>query len=295
MVAVAKRKRGENDYYYLYHDVIKNGKKQQHEKYLGQEIPPDLAERKKQFLDEIYREEWFPQIDWIKQNFSKEQTVMPDSAREKEFQNFVIQFTYDTQRIEGSTLTHRETADLLEKGITPATKPIRDVKETEAHSKLFQELVKTKEEMTHHSLMYWHERLFKETKPDVAGKPRTWDVRISGSKFIPPAHTDVRPLLTGFFEWYDANKQKLHPVELAALVHLKLVTIHPFGDGNGRITRLVMNLVLNLAGYPMLVIPYGGRTRYYKALERAQVQKDDRIFVHWFIKKYIKEYKKYVK
>ncbi len=80
-----------------------------------------------------------------------------------------------------------------------------------------------------------------------------------------------------------------------ALVHLKLVTIHPFGDGNDRITRLVMNFVLNRKKYPMYDIPYEERNSYYDALERSQVKKDEKVFLQWLVKRYIKEYKQYLK
>jgi Fic family protein len=109
---------------------------------------------------------------------------------------------------------------------------------------------------------------------------------------MPPSPVEVYPMLTEFFKWYKNNK--LHPIELAALVHLKLVTIHPFGDGNGRITRLVMNFVLNGKKYPLFDIPYEKRNGYYNALERSQDNKDDKVFLQWFVKRYIKEYKSYI-
>ena len=87
----------------------------------------------------------------------------------------------------------------------------------------------------------------------------------------------------------------MHPVELAALVHLKFVSIHPFGDGNGRISRLMMNFVLHKHGYPMLNISYKNRNSYYTALERSQLKKLDQIFIVHIIKRYIKDYKSYLK
>ena len=100
-------------------------------------------------------------------------------------------------------------------------------------------------------------------------------------------------MLREFFKWYSKNKVSLHPVELAALVHLKLVTIHPFADGNGRISRLMMNLILNNNKFPMLNIRYEKRGSYYTALERAQVKKDESIFLNWFFKRYFAENKGY--
>lgn len=83
-------------------------------------------------------------------------------------------------------------------------------------------------------------------------------------------------------------------MELAAQVHLKLVTIHPFSDENGRISRLMMNFVLHRHGYPMLNIPYEKRRGYDKALEKAQIKKDDTPFLQWFFRRYEKEHKRYL-
>lgn len=291
MVIIKKKLLKGKIYYYLEHS-IRNGKRvQKKEKYLGRKIPSNITEIKKEFVDEI-KEKWYVDIEKIKQNFSKEQKTIPKSIKEKEMQNFATRFTYDTQRIEGSTLTRRETADLLEKGIAPKNKPMRDVQEAEAHRDLFYEILEFKKELTLQLVLDWHWNLFNKTKPDMAGKIRKYQVRIGGSKFVPPSPVEVYPMLTEFFKWYKKNKD--HPIEIAALAHLRFVTIHPFGDGNGRIARLVMNFVLNRKKYPMLDIPYEGRNSYYNALERSQVKQDEKIFLQWFVKRYIKEYKRYL-
>ena len=280
-------------YYYLEHSMRKGKKVQKKEQYLGREIPFDIEKIKKDFVGEFYQEKWYADIDKIKKNFSKKQKDLPKSIKEKQLQNFAIRFTYDTQKIEGSTLTLMETVDLLEKGITPKSKPMRDVQEAEAHRDLFYEVLKFKKELTLQVVLDWHWKLFNKTKPDISGKIRKYQVGISGSKFIPPSPVEVYPMLREFFQWYKKN-DKLHPIELAALVHLKLVTIHPFGDGNGRITRLVMNFVLNTKKYPLFDIAYEKRNGYYNALERSQDKKDEKIFLQWFVKRYIKEYKSYL-
>ena len=84
------------------------------------------------------------------------------------------------------------------------------------------------------------------------------------------------------------------PAELAAVAHLKFVTIHPFGDGNGRVSRLIMNFILNRKGYHMMDIPYEGRNGYYNALENSLIKKEDWIFLQWFARKYVKEHKRYL-
>jgi Fic family protein len=96
-----------------------------------------------------------------------------------------------------------------------------------------------------------------------------------------------------FLAWF--GKADAHPVELAALVHLRIVTIHPFADGNGRISRLMMNLILHRHGFPMLDIPYEKRAGYYTALERAQLAGDDAAFLNWFFRRYFKANERYLK
>jgi Fic family protein len=110
---------------------------------------------------------------------------------------------------------------------------------------------------------------------------------------MPPSPVEVQPLLREFFRWYDRNKSSLHPVELAASVHLRFVTVHPFADGNGRMSRLLMNFVLRKRGFPPLNIPYKDRRSYYNALERSQVKKVDSVFILWLFKRYLKEYSTY--
>ncbi len=111
---------------------------------------------------------------------------------------------------------------------------------------------------------------------------------------MPPMPLELDFLLKEFFDWYNENKNKLHPVELAALVHLKFVTIHPFTYGNGRISRIMMSFVLKKNNFPLLDMPYTKRSGHYNALERSQVKKQDSIFVQWFFKRYLQEYKKYI-
>ena len=295
MVTIKKKVLKGQTYYYLEHSIRENGKVRPKITYIGRKIPKNIEEIKKNFLDDISRKTWQADMEKIRKNYAKNQRLMPKSVKEKELENFTIDFTYDTQRIEGSTLTRKETADLLERGIAPKNKPMTDAQEAEAHRDLFLKILKSKKDLSLQEITDWHWELFNKTKSDIAGKIRKYQVAIRGSKFMPPAPVEVYPMFTEFFQWYHKNKNKLHPIELAALVHLKFVTIHPFGDGNGRISRLIMNFVLNKKKYPMLDISYDGRNGYYHALEKSQVNKEDRTFLKWFIKRYIKEYKRYLK
>ena len=295
MVTVRKKTIGTKTYYYLEHTFRINETVSKKEKYLGHQLPKDLEKIKKEFLAEFYKERWYLKLNAIHDKYQKESGKIPPSSFKEELKKFAIKFTYDTQKIEGSTLTLRETANLIERGITPHDKSIVDTKEAETHNSVFLEMFAEKKDISLQLILYWHHKLLKQTKEDIAGKIRQHQVAISGSTFLPPSPVEVYPLITEFFKWYNKNKLKLHPVELAALVHLKFVTIHPFADGNGRMSRLMMNFVLKKAGYPMLNILYTNRNSYYTALERSQTKRIDIIFVQWLFKRYLKENSRFLR
>jgi len=294
MVTIREKNLGNHTYYYLEHSFREAGKVHKMEKYLGKSLPKNIDELKREFLIEVYQERWFDKFDKIKSEFLRQEKTIPKSAREKETSIFAIKYTYDTNRIEGSTLTLRDTANLLEKGITPNSKSLIDVKEAEAHKVVFYEMLDYDKDLSLNTILYFHKKLFEHTKGDIAGIIRSHQVAISGSTFIPPFPAEVYPLLMDFFSWYDRNKNKMHPVQLAALVHLKLVTIHPFADGNGRISRLMMNFVLLRHDFPMLNIPYEKRTGYYNSLEKSQTKEDENKFLQWLFKRYLHQHKKYL-
>jgi Fic family protein len=294
MVTIVKKTIKGNAYYYLEHTMRINGKFAQREQYLGRAIPKDIERIKRQFLFKLDKTKWFDDFEKIQRNYNAELKLTPRSAREKELREFSVRFTYNTQRIEGSTLTLRETALLLEDRVSPSGKPIEDSLEAQAHSRVFFEMLKLKSDLSQKLVQDWNWKLLKDTKPDVAGQIRRQGVRISGSKFVPPLPVELQPLLDEFFSWYDGIKGSANPVELAALVHLKFVTIHPFSDGNGRISRLMMNYVLHKHGYPMLNIEYKGRTTYYSSLERSQINKDERPFVTWLFRRYRREHQRFL-
>ena len=292
MVSIKKKIIDKKTYYYIEHSYRKNGQVLKKEKYLGTKIPKNIDKLKNDLLLELYEELWYKKFDKIKENFNKNQKKMPKSIQEKELETFAVRFTYTTNKIEGSTLTHRETALLLEKGITPANRPIEDIKEAEQHREVFYDMINYDKKINISTLLHWHKKLFQYTKIDKAGKIRTYPVGISGSRHIPPEPFEIDLLLKELFVWY--NQNKIHPVHLAALVHFRFVSIHPFGDGNGRITRLFMNYVLHKKGYPMLIIDYSKRDSYYNALEMSNVKNDESIFSLWFFRRYLKENNRYL-
>src|SRR4030042_1074456 len=294
MVNIRVIRSGKNKYYYLEH-TLRIGKDFKNKRiYLGSALPKDIDKLKEKFLYDLFEEVYGKELEAIKKAFSKEYRTYPESYKEKYLESFMIKFTYNTNKIEGGTLTLKETADLLQENITPRNKPVRDVKEAEAHKKVFYEMFKDNQKLSLTTVLHWHKELFAETELEIAGRIRKHAVAIARSKAELPLPAELDTLLYDFFRWYNQTYGKINPVVMAALVHLRFVTIHPFSDGNGRISRLMMNHTLNSQGYPMLNIEYKNRNAYYTALERSQIQKKEQVFVQYLIKRYLKEYKKFV-
>ena len=293
MAYLGRKTVGGRTYYYLEQSFRLNGIVHKREKFIGQVLPKDIAELKRQFSRSVRAGLVHPRLDEIKKGFAAEERSLPASVREKTHQAFTVRFTYDTNRIEGSTLSLRETADLLDRGITPPKRPLSDVLEAEAHQYVFRKMLRTNNPLSLQLVLSWHHGLFSQTKPDIAGKLRDYQVYISGVKYTPPSPVEVYPLLVEMFEWYQDNRKRLHPVELSAVLHLRFESIHPFGDGNGRAGRLMMNSVLHQNGYPMLNIPYEKRMGYYSALERSQRKQDEDQFIQWFYRRYLLENDRY--
>lgn len=279
-------------YYYLQFSYKKDGKVITKEKYIGKKIPNNIEQIKEKFLRQIQGKTLFKKFDKIKQNFKKEWKKYPKSIKEKTKKELIINFTYNTNAIEGSTITLEETEELLTRKISP-NKPLSDIQETLNHAKIFDNILENKyKELSLDLIKKWHKELFYESKPDIAGEIRHYLVRVGD--YICPDWKDLSELLKEFFKWYNKNKDILHPVELAAKAHFRFVRIHPFGDGNGRISRLIMNFILNKNNYPILIIEHKKRISYYKALRKADKKNSEWEFLKYLYRRYLANYKKYL-
>ena len=275
-VRIIKRKKGKTEYLYLQHSFRKDGKVVTREIYLGRKIPDNIDEMKAKLMHEPHKA-LVDKLERIRKHFQQEWKNTPLSAKEKDLHEIAIAFTYNTNAIEGSTITLEEVRLILEDRIAP-NKPIRDVRETEAHAATFLQMLKTEEEISDKLLLKWHKEIFGETKPDVAGAFRNYQVRVG--PYLAPDWQNVVNLMEQLVVFI--NESNLNSVELAARAHYTFEKIHPFGDGNGRISRLLMNYILWESGYPMLIIEYSKRKSYYKALQRPEEG-----FVNYFIRRYL--------
>ena len=290
MVNIRIVNKGKKKYYYLEHTIRTGQGFENKRTYLGDALPKDIDEKREKFLYGLFEDLHGKELKDIRESWTREYKKYPASAKEKYIELFMIKFTYNTNRIEGSTLTLKETADLLQEQITPKNRPVRDVRETESHKKVFYNMLEEKKKLSITTVLYWHKELFKETDPEIAGMIRKHPVAIARSKAELPLPAELETLLKEFFQWYNKYYGKINPVLMAALVHLKFVSIHPFSDGNGRISRLMMNHTLNSAGYPMLSIEYTNRNAYYTALERSQTRNKEETFMSYIVKRYLKEH-----
>lgn len=189
-------------------------------------------------------------------------------------EQFSIEMTYNSNAIEGNRLTLKETFLVINEGITVKGKSLRDHLEAKNHNEaihyLYDLIEHDKRQTVSERLIRSLQQLvIKDLEDQDAGQYRKGNVIITGSTHRPPAAYDIPKLMEDLVEWVRKNQSKLHPVELAALAHHKLVHIHPFTDGNGRTARLFMNLILMQKGYPLVVILKNDRQKYYRALDKA--------------------------
>ena len=282
---ILKRKIGKKFFFYLQHSFREKNKAITKEKYLGKKINQNHLKKMKEEMKKEYETELLRKIEQIKTNFQKEWNRIPETIRDKELEQISIEFTYNTNAIEGSTITLEETIEIIKDKIAP-NKPLRDIQETEAHSRIFLEALNKKEEITKELILKWHKEIFSITKPDLAGKFRDFQVRVGNHRA--PDWQDLNELMAELITFLN-QKNNLNILEFVAKAHYKFEYIHPFGDGNGRIGRILMNFLLWHKGYPLLIIEYKKRASYYRAF------KDEESFVKYFIRRYLSTHKKLIK
>jgi Fic family protein len=279
-VRIIKRRKGNAEYFYLQHSFRKDGKVVTKEIYLGKETPKNIEEIKAKLAHEPH-EALIEKLEKIRNNFQEEWKRVPESAKEKDLREITITFTYNTNAIEGSTITLEEARLILEDKVAP-NKPLRDIREIQSHAEVFLQMLKSEENLSEKLLLKWHENIFSETKPDIAGRFRNYAVRVG--PHVAPEWEKVEKLVNQIIAL--VNESNLNPVEVAARAHYMFEKVHPFGDGNGRIGRLLLNFILWKNGYPMLIIEYKKRKTYYTALQRTEEG-----FVTYFIRRYLSVHK----
>ncbi|WP_304068257.1 Fic family protein [Pedobacter glucosidilyticus] len=223
------------------------------------------------------------EIDKLKEKLTQHRAL--DSF--KIIEALELEYTFESNRIEGNTLTLKETDLVINEGITISGKSMREHLEAINHKEaldFLKELIRKDADFSERDLLLLHALILKGIDSKNAGIYRDVQVMISGSRHLPPQPYLIKKQMEDLFFWYQAYKKDLHPVVLAAELSERLVTIHPFLDGNGRTSRLIMNLILLKNGYVIANIKGDAenRMKYYEALENAQVDNQKEGF-HLFV------------
>ncbi|MBN1860877.1 MAG: Fic family protein [Candidatus Thermoplasmatota archaeon] len=253
-------------------DAIKKGvaKPASQYKYLK-----DTEAEKLQDLKEVYHK-WYGKLN-------------ADEIKKYE-EDFIVRFTYNTNAIEGNRLSLRETSMILTENIIPAGAIPNDYNETINSKDCYEFMKKYTGEFNQKFLLKIHGLLTKNTNCNIVGTYRDHDVRISGSDWIPPSHKKIREETRKIFQWYYGERKKLHPIELGAILHNKLVRLHPFSDGNGRTSRVVMNWILMKNKFPMFYVELRDKIHYYEAIEDGDKGNDETI-IHYIASVLMQQYK----
>lgn len=306
MVYLEKIERGGKTYYYVTKNFRLSDKKwKKIRRYIGNK--PPSKEQTRKAVEEIEAEalkkgftkpvskftclsdEEAEKLQDLKEVFNKWYGKLSTIERKKYEEDFVVRFTYNSNAIEGNRLSLRETSMILTENIIPAGATPNDYNEAINSKDCYEFMKEHKGEFNQKFLLKIHGLLTKNTNCKIVGGYRDHEVRISGSEWIPPTHEKVKEEMRKVFQWYYSARKKLHPVELGAILHNKLVRIHPFADGNGRTSRITMNWILMKNKFPMFYIELRDKIKYYDAVEEGDRGNDEAI-VHYIAKVLMEQY-----
>lgn len=241
-------------------------------------------------LDDNY----FEEVDSLKRKLDSKRPIPKETLKSLR-ESINLEWTYNSNGIEGNTLTLRETQVVLE-GITVGGKSIKEHLEAINHEKailFLDDLVKDNEPISEWNIKNIHQLILKDIDNENAGRYRKENVTIKGATHIPPDYLKVPELMEKLILTYNTWNE-YHPIIQAALLHGELVKIHPFVDGNGRTSRLLMNLDLMNSGYNPVIIKKESRLKYYEALDKAHTTGNYTDFVKLVTKLEVEMLKKYL-
>jgi Fic family protein len=221
----------------------------------------------------------FAEIDRLKNRLDALRPLPANTVRTLHEQQ-VLEWTYHSNAIEGNTLTLKETKVVLE-GITIGGKPLREHFEVINHKEAIdyvEAIVSGHEALSEWQIKAIHHLVLKNIDNQNAGAYRQENVLIAGAEHRPPTFLKVPEQMAALMAWYDKTAD-LHAVEVAARLHVDFVGIHPFADGNGRTSRLLMNFELLRRGFLPIIIPVEARLNYYDALDTAHTRGDYAPFI----------------
>src|SRR3989338_5100497 len=267
---IRKKKVNGKYYYYAVKSTRIDGKVKKYERYLGLNPVPkkELERYEKEFSQiKIFLANNRDKLGKIKKKYSEKINNASTDELANIEENIIIKFTYDTNRIEGSSLSYKDTKMLLQEGISPKEKPIRDIKEAENHKRAYLFIKERINKDINEDFILQLHKILKENITEDAGSFRDAQVRVGN--FIPVNAKLVKTEIENLISWYNKNKKTLHALELATIFHCIFERIHPFFDGNGRVGRLLLNFILLKRKYPTVIVQNKNKRRYFAALQKA--------------------------
>lgn len=197
---------------------------------------------------------------------------IPPIVLENIKQSLSIEWTYNSNSIEGNTLTLQETKMVLEEGMTIKGKSLREHFEAVNHQEAIDFVEKLSQPtytLCARDVLEIHSLVLQKIEKEFAGRYRQFGVRISGANFVPPNALKVNDLMDDLITWVNEENPALSPIIRSCIFHHRFVWIHPFADGNGRTVRLLFNLLLMKEGFPPAIILRNDRKKYYDSLNKA--------------------------
>ena len=221
----------------------------------------------------------------IEENKAILQNLLKNKDNQKTLDKWLkTELAYTSNAIEGNTLTRQETALAIEENLTSGSKPINDYLEAINHAKAFEFILRASKQhvkIDENFVLQIHKIILSGIDDSNAGFYRSVRVRISGSKTVLPNPIKVPDLMKEFGQWLI---QKDNDILIKAIeAHYRLVTVHPFTDGNGRTARLLLNAILLQNGYAPIIIRTIDRKRYLTALETYQVRENNEPYYNFML------------
>src|SRR3989344_7080601 len=301
----------------VYHEIrIKNGKKQNYLVYNSRENGKWLKKNKflgygnisKEKIKKLKRKfelelitninsnnltrKQIIKIEALKQTYNKNIKKLNKEEFEVFERSFFTELTYDSNAIEGSSLSLEDTNLIINEGLVPKGKTLREINEAKNHIEAINFINEYRGDLNEIFILNLHSIILKNISENFAGRYSKSSVRIFGGDARFPDASKIPQLVKNLIYWYKLNKNKLHPFELAVVFSNNLVSIHPFIDGNGRVSRLIMNFLLKKKNYPWINIYMKQRFEYLKAVRQANNEdyKPILIFCIKILKENLKEF-----
>jgi len=246
--------------------------------------------------DSIFTREEIEKMERMRLDYKNITRKLTKDILKDVLDRFTANFTYESNALEGNSLTLKDVSIVMFENASVEGKDLREIYETRNSRKVVEIIIRGGFDVSHRSIMRMHKLLMKDIDSRF-GYKKVPNI-IFGSRIETSLPENVDKDMDKLIKWYKDNKEKMHPVKLAALFHGRFEQIHPFQDGNGRVGRFLINVILTKHRYPPLIIRKSQRIAYLKALGDFDIKHTnnlERLILERFKDTYRKFFEMYVK